>query len=176
MSEEARRQEVMRLVLTHRTQLLAMLLALNRDPHRAEDLFQQTCLVVCAKWRDFTPGTSFLAWARTIARYEYLASIDPSRRREVAVAADVIAAALDAATHEQEDISAEREALGLCLETLEGRARQALDLRYSDGLACGTVARQLGMSAGALYVLLTRTRQALLACVERRLLAEVRHG
>jgi RNA polymerase sigma-70 factor, ECF subfamily len=96
--DEAHRQEVMRLVLAHRTQLLATLLALNRDPHRAEDLFQQTCLVVCAKWREFTPGTSFLAWARSIARFKHLSAHDPSRRREVAVAADVITAALDAAT------------------------------------------------------------------------------
>ena len=168
MADDSLREEVMRLVLAHRTQLLAMLLALCRDPHRAEDLFQDTCLVVCAKWREFTPGSNFLAWARAIARYEYLGTLESARRREVAFEAEVIEAALDVLPAEDDQV-AEREALGACLTTLDGRARKALDLRYAHGLSGAAAARQLGMTLGALYVLLTRTRQVLQACVERRI-------
>ncbi len=174
--DDPHRREVMRLAMEHRAQLWGMLMGLSKDPLKAEDLFQNTYLVICEKWEQFQPGTSFLAWARAIARFEFLASVDPARRRMVTAEAEVLEAALAAVEQDTNALSAEREALNRCLSALSNRGRSALELRYGDGLDCGQVATRLGLSQGALYVLLTRTRQALQFCIEKRLRAEAPGG
>src|SRR5215203_2141390 len=47
-SDRARR-ELMRLALEHRAQLWGFLMGLTKDPQKAEDLFQNTYLVLCEK-------------------------------------------------------------------------------------------------------------------------------
>ena len=51
------RRAVMRLALEHRAQLWGFLVGLAKDPLRAEDLFQNTYLILCEKWDQFQPGT-----------------------------------------------------------------------------------------------------------------------
>src|SRR5208283_5496669 len=102
MSTSERTREVMRLALEQREAIWAFLMGLTKDPARAEDLFQDTYLVLCEKASRYTPGTNFLAWARQVARYEFLASVDPKRRPEVTVEAEVLEAALDADTRAEE--------------------------------------------------------------------------
>ncbi len=169
---DASRREVMRLALENRSQLWGFLMGLTKDPQRAEEVFQNTYLVVCEKWDQYRPGTNFAAWIRQIARYEYLASVDPRRRPFVTVEMDVLESALEAAVA-RGTASGRREALERCLgEMPEARARRALELRYGEGLPGEAVARRLGITPNALYTLLSRVRKALQECVERRLRLE----
>jgi RNA polymerase sigma-70 factor (ECF subfamily) len=164
MSTEKTR-EVMRLALEHREAIWAFLMGLTKDPTRAEDLFQNTYLILCEKAARYTSGTNFLAWARQIARYEFLASVDPKRHREITGEADVLEKALDMTP---EDVGAERrDALRRCLESLQPKARSAIELRYGHSLPCGAVAGRLGLTENALYILLSRVRRTLFDCVER---------
>ena len=94
--QNPQQQTVMRLALEHRVQIWAYLMGLAKDPHKAEDLFQNTYLIICSKWAQFQEGTNFLAWARRIARFEFLASVDPGRKKYVTVEAEVLESALDA--------------------------------------------------------------------------------
>ncbi len=161
----------MRLALEHRSRLWGFLMGLSKDPLKAEDLFQNTYLVICEKWGQFEPGSNFLAWARQIARFEYLASVDPGRRPFVIAEMEVLEAALRAAEAEEDGPPAERrDALRRCLEGMpRNRGRRALELRYAEGLPGEDVARALGVSLNALYTLLSRVRKTLQDCVTRRL-------
>jgi RNA polymerase sigma-70 factor (ECF subfamily) len=173
MSADDRRREVMRLALEHRCSLWAFLMGLAKDPQKAEDLFQNTYLVVCEKWEQYAPGTNFLAWARQIARFEYLASVDPERRRTVTAEMDVLETALSLSAQSALPPSSRREALQACLDALpEARGRRALELRYGQGLPGERVAGELGVSLNALYTLLSRVRRILHDCVDRRLQTE----
>lgn len=167
----------MRLALENRSRVWGFLMGLAKDPDRAEDLFQNTYLVICEKWRQYRPGTSFIAWALQIARYEFLASVDPARRPFVTVEMEALESAavagmrakLDGAS---ESPAARREALGRCVKEMAGKGRRAIELRYGRGLSCDAVAERLRTSLNALYSLLSRVRKALQECVERRLRVE----
>lgn len=173
MMPEDGRREVMRLALEHRSRLWGFLMGLAKDPHRAEDLFQNTYLIICEKWRQFQHGTNFLAWARQIARFEYLASVDPERRPYVTAEMEVLEEALQAAERSAPAPSARREALRQCLQGLpEARGRRALELRYGEGLPGEAVAQRMGVSLNALYTLLSRVRKTLEECVDRRVRVE----
>ncbi len=166
------RQEMMRLALRHRADIWGLLMGLTKDPIRAEDLFQDTYVVICEKWRQFRPGTDFVAWARQIARFKFLASVDPARRPEVVVEAEVLESAMDAARDEREPERPQLDALRHCIGRLQGRSRRVIDLRYGEGLPGPRTAEVLNMSLNALYTLLSRVRQGLMECVERRLRLE----
>ncbi len=170
-SDRARR-ELMRLALEHRAQLWGFLMGLTKDPQKAEDLFQNTYLVLCEKWEQYRPGTNFMAWARQIARYEFLASVDPDRRPFLTAETEVLELALHAAEREEAP-SLRRDALRHCLDQLpDARGRRVLELRYGQGLPGDRVARDVDLSLNALYTLLSRVRRALQDCVERRLRVE----
>lgn len=61
------------------------------------------------------------------------------------------------------------EALDGCLEHLDGRARQAIDLQYTDRLSREEIASRLEMKPEGVKTLLRRTRDALRDCIERKL-------
>lgn len=173
-AKDDRRREVMRLALEHRSRLWGFLMGLAKDPLKAEDLFQNTYLIICEKWGQFEAGSNFLAWARQIARFEYLASVDPERRPYVIAEMEVLEAALRTVETEDEGLPVERrDALRRCLDVMpRNRARRALELRYSEGLPGEDVAREIGVSLNALYTLLSRVRKILQDCVTQRLRSE----
>jgi len=173
LDPEDSRRMVMRLALEHRAQLWGFLIGLAKDPAKAEDLFQNTYLILCEKWAQYRPGTNFLAWARQIARFEFLASVDPERRPFVTAEMEVLEAAMQAAESRRGSPSSRREALRRCLDQMpEARARRVLDLRYGEGLTGEKVAAQLGLSLNALYTMLSRVRRVLQDCIELRLRTE----
>ena len=172
-SSEDNRRAVMKLALEHRAQLWGFLVGLTKDPAKAEDLFQNTYLILCEKWEQYRPGTNFLAWARQIARFEFLASVDPDRRPFVTAEMEVLESALHAVEREGGAPSSRREALRRCLDQMpQARGRRVLELRYGEGLAGEKIAAQLGLSVNALYTMLSRVRRILQECIERRLRAE----
>ena len=69
---------VTQLLMRHRTELYAYLLASIRNLHDAEDLLQDVSLAASTSWSQYRPGTPFLAWAREIARRRIL---DFAKRR-----------------------------------------------------------------------------------------------
>ena len=56
-----------------------------------------------------------------------------------------------------------------CIAELEGRAREAIKLRYAEQMKTPRIAETLGLSHGAARVLLTRARTTLRLCVEKYL-------
>ncbi len=61
------------------------------------------------------------------------------------------------------------DALRGCVETLDGRSRSVVSLRYARGESRGKIATELGMSLDGVKSLLRRVRQLLRECVERRI-------
>ncbi|MBN1675343.1 MAG: sigma-70 family RNA polymerase sigma factor [Kiritimatiellae bacterium] len=165
------RSEVIRLAIEHRARIWGYLMGLTKDPYKAEDLLQNTYVVVYEKWDRYTLGTNFLAWVLTIARNQFLMSVDPKRHPLVATEMDVLERVLsEAAAEERTDVlAARREALSVCLGKLRSKDRRVMELRYAEGLSCMEIAKQVGASLNGLYSLLSRLRDLLRDCVERQL-------
>ena len=69
---------LVRLLLGQRAMLLGYLSSFVRDPHLAEDLFQDVALVILKKGPELGDPAGFPLWARRIARLEALNAL---RRR-----------------------------------------------------------------------------------------------
>lgn len=159
------------LVMRHRADLYAYLLASVRNPHDAEDLLQEVCAAAARSWEQYQPGTPFTAWAREIARRRILEHARATRRRPASVDPDVLARleVVAAELESSDPADARRDALAQCLAGLGGLARRVIDLRYRMRLWVPDVATAVGKSVQATYAVLKRARQALRDCADRRL-------
>lgn len=139
--------------------------ALGASPDEADDLAQETMLAAHHDGRQDVTDTA--AFVLGIARNQWLRSRrwwQRRREREIAAAVDELWTETAADDGGEELL----DRLRGCLEQLQPRARQALDLHYQDGLDWTTVGNRVGLKPNGVKTLAQRARQALRACIERR--------
>lgn len=160
-----RTEDYLRLLNEHETSLKAYVHSLVRGTSDAEDVLQETRLVMWRCFGDFTPGTNFRAWARKIAFHQILAFRRKARRvtslSEETL--EMLAAALD--QHEERH-HRHSEALRQCVRRLSRPHRQIFLMRYSRDMSIPDIAQAVQRSEGAVYRLLSRLRASLQTCVE----------
>jgi RNA polymerase sigma-70 factor (ECF subfamily) len=159
---------VQQLFVASQGNLLAFILSLHPGLAEAEDILQETFLVISRKADTFAVGSNFLAWACTIARFKVL----EFRRRQNQHAARISDAAIESLCAElPEDgfFDSRLGALRDCLHKLAPRAREMIWLRYQGAREPEEIAQQVQWTPGAVRVALTRARGALRACVELKL-------
>lgn len=66
-NETESRKRLMALMTRHQRQIFSYIYTLVPRRHDAEDLLQETSVVICEKFEEFRPGTDFVAWACQIA-------------------------------------------------------------------------------------------------------------
>jgi RNA polymerase sigma-70 factor (ECF subfamily) len=168
--QDAHLREVQCLFLQHSNRLRGFILGLLPDRVAADDVLQDVFLTVTARAAGFQSGTNFLAWGRAIARLKVL----EYRQRRFPAASQLTDEAWDLlaqTAHEMDDAwGARREALQKCLGELAPRAREVVQLRYSvERLDLEEVARRMSWTIGSVKVALSRAKDALSECVQRRL-------
>lgn len=169
-SPDARRREVLRLLLEHRSMLFAFVLSIARDFDRAEDVFQDVSVVVCERYAQFVPGTDFGAWVREIARRRIWSRSRSEGKLPLALPAESLDHVEAAFVRLQPGEPEMRmKALRACLGGVAASVRRLLALRYAQGLGLERIAREEHRKPDGIRKALYRTRQTLRACIERRL-------
>jgi RNA polymerase sigma-70 factor (ECF subfamily) len=161
------RPDVAALVREHQAEVWRYLRYLGASPELADDLTQETFLqLLRAPYQEQGRGARS-AWLRTVARNFWLKSL----RRPAHLGEDELAAADAAWTgFARQDGGAEHlAALRLCIDELDGRARQAVRMQYEERRGREQLAAALGLSPDGVKSLMRRLRTALRACVERRI-------
>jgi len=163
------RDEVMRHLIKCNSMLSGYLYALAEDWAIVEEAIQETAVYVCNHWADFTPGTNFAAWARTVARLRCLEIIGREKRQH-RIAGAMAPAVGEGAWDEGGERSADRKrALTECLQKLPRQYTPLLAMKYRQGLDGPAIAGALNKSIEAVYMTLSRVRRLLKECIEKRL-------
>ena len=168
-SEIESRMRLVSLWTRHQRQIFAYIHALVPRRHDADDLLQETSVVVCQKFDEFTEGTDFVAWACQIAFWQIRAARQKFARSKVVFNQDIVdkmAAQFVQLTHEVDERHA---ALGKCLEKLHPRDRELLLIRYERGNGVQEAAQRTGRTMEAAYRALNRLRKLLFDCVTNQL-------
>ena len=141
----------------------------NRE--QAQEVLQQTNLLLCRKADDFELGTNFNAWSSTVAYYQIM-SYRKSQSKDRLVFTDKVVATID----EREDESEMREGvlshLRYCLEAMSSDNQVFIKLRYEGGLSMEQIATEVGKRVGTVRVKFHRLRRSLRDCVQKRLQEE----
>lgn len=159
--------KVQGLFLQYQPAVRGFVLAMIPDFSLADDVMQETFLVVTRKAHTFELGTSFAAWVKTIARFKALEAI---RARRFESLSDEVLEALSTEPREFGGDSDERIALLRgCLDQLAPQARRSIDYRYRNEHMPPQIAGLMGCTVQSINVTLSRARAFLRECVQRRM-------
>ena len=145
--------------------------AIVRDPHLTEDILQEVSIVLWSKFSEFTEGTNFGAWARSVAYREILAarrSEARAHRHFDEVCAQEILAAYQRRA-EKVDTTTHREALRRCMGSMGGDLRKVMHCRYALSMSSREIAGKFARTAQAVDALIYRGKKLLSDCVRVRL-------
>ncbi|MEX0791921.1 MAG: sigma-70 family RNA polymerase sigma factor [Pirellulaceae bacterium] len=152
--------------------VFSYILALVHDRNDADDIFQETSLVLWREYGSYQPDREFLPWALGVARNQVL-KFWRTRKGDRHVYSEVLVEQL---ADDALDIALENEprrrALRECVKQLTGRQRQLIELFYGKNLAAMAIADAWDRSVFTVYKALKVLRRSLLRCIESRLVEE----
>jgi RNA polymerase sigma-70 factor (ECF subfamily) len=166
--------EFLHLLLMHQRRIWAFIVTLLPNWADAEEVYQDTCLVMWSKWNEFEPGTNFLAWACKIAQNKILNRRRRRSRGQLALDEEVLEAVAQERLASDQVLDARYAALTDCLEKLRPNDQELIRQCYAGRETIKQVAQQLGRPADTLYKTLKRIRDALYNCVDRAIAREGR--
>ena len=169
MTETDSRKRLRALMTRHQRQIFAYIYTLVPDRHDAEDLLQETSLVICEKFEEFRPGSDFVAWACQIAWWRIRYSRQKFARSKVIFDDEVLAKVAQTAGEMARELDERHEALAGCLKKLAPRDRELVLTRYEPGSGVAEAAKRSGRSMDAAYKALNRLRKLLHDCVTHEL-------
>jgi RNA polymerase sigma-70 factor (ECF subfamily) len=164
------------LFLQNQRRLYAYILTLLPNQADADDVLQETSMVMWDKFDPGQPQAGFLTWARQIAYHKVLDFYKRTHREEARLSRVFLERVAESAAGRSEALRLDdrREALAGCVEKLPPRDRDLLARRFSAGATTRSTSEQLGRSVEAVYKALAKVRQDLLDCVRRALAQEAR--
>lgn len=164
-------EEFIQLFTRAQRPIYLFILSQTADVQAAEEILQETNLVIWAKCRQFQDDTNFAAWTRQIATYEILKWRQRQRRDKLSFSDDFLKAVAEEVETRSPLQDQRRNALEECMQKLQEHDRILIERRYQPGVTGKELARDLGRPANSVYQSLSRIRRVLLECIERQLTA-----
>lgn len=166
------RDDLFRRFAAMRASCLGYLRVITRDPHLAEDLFQETFLVVTKKLDEYDEIKNFEAWVRAIAK-NLARNAMRKRNHVIPLPSEELEAVLEKVYEntpegESETMAEELTYLASCVATLGAANRKLLELRYNRAMSLNAIAQLTGRTPGAVQVALSRLRSILFDCVRSK--------
>jgi RNA polymerase sigma-70 factor (ECF subfamily) len=152
----------------HRPMLRAYLFAMTHDRSLVDDLLSDVAIEVARTWAAYDQARPFGPWARGVARRLALKALSRRGRWELGLPEGVLetlGVAMDELC-DGVDMAAQQRQLQRCLERLNPRARELMQLRYFEEQPLEAIASRVARTMGALYTAYSRIHDALLRCMQ----------
>ena len=150
--------------------LFAYVFALVRNLDDAQEVYQQTCLVLWQRFDDFSGKSEFGTWACGIARNKVMDLHKMRRRHQARFSPEFEEQMAGLQMQSSADAVEERRlALDGCLERLPAEERKLVRDCYGSDQTVAQVAQRLKRTTHSVYNSLRRVRFKLLDCVDRSL-------
>jgi RNA polymerase sigma-70 factor, ECF subfamily len=170
MSRDTERTaEFVAIFSVHNRRIYAFVRALVHNRADSDEVFQETCAALWAKFDQFRPGSNFWSWACAVARFEALRFLRRDRLHS-RLFSDAFYDVVERRAVESEGmLDALPDALADCYAKLDDRKRELVDRMYRPDGTPKKVAAELGQSPNSVYKALQRIHQTLFECIQERL-------
>lgn len=135
----------------------------------AEDILQETARQVASRFEEYDPQRPFGAWAMGVAKYKVMEWRRRQKKLAVLFDEEAIEAIHFSYSDRKVDWQEAGRAIDLCLKQASPAAEKLLGLRYIEDLKPAEIAQRMNTSANSVSVRLSRARDALKECLEKRL-------
>lgn len=162
-------ENLVALITRHQAVLHAYVLSLLPNQVQADDVLQETNLVLWRKAAEYDQAKPFMPWACRIAWFQVKAARRDAARDKHVFDSDLVdLLAREDDSYLEETIALDR-ALGDCLDQLPRKKRELILHRYQPESSVNEMATTRNLSPGALSGQLHRIRLILETCVEGKL-------
>jgi RNA polymerase sigma-70 factor, ECF subfamily len=158
-------------LLRYQDDVYAYVLSLLPQRADAEDVAQQTALILWRKREQYDASRDFLPWAFGVARFEVRRRLRQRQSKQVGFSLDMIEELAAAPEHIEVEMGDQRLALESCLGELKKEQRQLVERCYQGDESIKSIAVTLATSPAALYMRLQRLRKVIFDCVSHKLAA-----
>jgi RNA polymerase sigma-70 factor, ECF subfamily len=168
--EERDYQQFIELFSRHQRHIKAYIRALVPSTADAEDIMQETSVVLWRKFSAFDSQNHFGRWGCGIARLLVL-ELRRKAAKDKHWFGEELLDVLSSEHLGKEDLYYEvrREALDQCVASLDPAKRTYLELRYGKNMSVDDVSRSMNRPTSTLYRIFANLRKALYDCVSRKL-------
>ena len=149
--------------------LHAFILSMVWNPAEADDVLQETNLVLWEKVAEFDASRPFLPWAMRFAQFQAMAWLKRHKRQRLVFDDDLAKLLADEAAMHEPAFDARRVALAACFQKLRPEQRELIARRYEPEASVNAMAEAAGTTAKAVSDRLRRIRHALLDCIQKTL-------
>ena len=171
-TENDRSTEFLKLLAEHDRAISLYVYGLVPHQADADDILQQTKMVMWSSFAQFELGTNFKAWARKIAFHQILGYRRKKKRSHLPLSDEM----LDQLGEEISEITdhehLRKQALQSCLNHLKDKHRKIMLMRYEGDLEIDEIATKMDSTPSAIYRSLSRLRLSLLDCISSRIKSE----
>ena len=164
--------EIIRQITASQRRLYGYILTLIPNPQAAEEILQQTNVVIWEKSIEIAAVENFSAWASKIAYFQTLAYLKKIKRDRMHFDNELIGEIATAVIERQTLLDDRVEALRGCLRTLSEKDRDLIRRRYESGASLDGISEAVSRTRGAIKQALYRIRGALMQCIEQTLVRE----
>ncbi|MDB5297326.1 MAG: sigH 2 [Phycisphaerales bacterium] len=157
------------LLTASQSSLYAYIVSLLPNRQQADDILQETNIVLWRKADEFHEGTSFIAWACQVAYFNVLSFRRRMARDKHTFGDDLFDYLAERQCERIDGVEDRQQALRGCLQKLPPKQRELIEARYQPGASVRRMADERQTTEGALSQSLYRIRATLLDCIKRNL-------
>ena len=159
-------QQFIDLMSSFQGRLYGLILSLVGSPDAANDILQETNLILWKKAHEFKLGTSFKSWSFRVASFQVMAWRQKQMRDPLVFTNEVITLMVNEQSEREEDYEIKKSKLERCITKLPERQQKLIHERYALGKSIVKIAAALQSNANSIRQVLYRARTNLSDCVK----------
>lgn len=169
---EQRDENFLRLLIGNQQNIYSFILAMVHNRNDADDILQETITIMWRVFKEYQPGTSFVAWGISIARNMVLKFFEKNRYSKLKFSADIEKEIGSITIKTLESGEYRIDALRNCLKKLDIQNLGLIRLHYEEGRPLKQIATERGISTHSMYRVMGRIHKLLQQCIHKALLPE----
>lgn len=170
MSKFENHPDFLRLFSQHQRDVKAYIRALVPSAADADDVMQETSKILWEKFSDYDPDRDFGRWACGVARMVVLRLRQKAACDKHWFNVDLLELISSERVEREASYWEDRRgALQECIEALDSRQQEFLELRYGKSMSVDAVSREAGRPVSTMYRLFSKLRKSLFDCVSWKL-------
>lgn len=158
-----------KLLTANYARIYGFIISLVPNDSDADDIMQETAALMWENFNKFEPGTNFVSWAVTIAKFQILNYRKKHKQSRIVLSEQAYDLLITETEKIQEENHERLQVLRDCLKKLSHKDQEFIKMRYYEGASARIVAQKVGTSIDAVYRYGARLNDLLLSCVRRGL-------
>jgi len=165
-------KQFLKLITSGQYRIYGYILSLVPKSDDADDLMQETTIIMWEKFNEYEEGTNFVAWGISIARNLIMNYRKKQKSSYLYLTDEAIEIIEAESVRYMEDLEHRVSILQDCIKKLSKKDNHLIMLRYYQNEPVKAIAQSFGKKIKTIYKSISRIQFILMRCVRRTLLEE----